>query len=217
MTTVIKATDRNRGVQPVAFNFDDVADRADTYLDGIRRQAAEILAEAQAEAQRIRQKARVEGIAAGRGEVEALVDKKLAEQLGTLLPALGAAVQQIQQAKQAWLAEWEKNAVHLAAAIAAKVIRRELAHAPEIPLQLVREALELAAGGGQIRVRLNPGDYQTLAPQAKTLVRELTPLGSTEVIADEAITPGGCRVETEFGAVDQQIESQLKRIEEELA
>lgn len=217
MTTVIKATDRNRGVQPVAFNFDDVADRADTYLDGIRRQAAEILAEAQAEAQRIRQKARVEGIAAGRGEVEALVDKKLAEQLGTLLPALGAAVQQIQQAKQAWLAEWEKNAVHLAAAIAAKVIRRELAHAPEIPLQLVREALELAAGGGQVRVRLNPGDYQTLAPQAKTLVRELTPLGSTEVIADEAITPGGCRVETEFGAVDQQIESQLKRIEEELA
>ncbi len=217
MTTVIKATDRNRGVQPVAFNFDDVADRADTYLDGIRRQAAEILAEAQAEAQRIRQKARVEGIAAGRGEVEALVDKKLAEQLGTLLPALGAAVQQIQQARQAWLAAWEKNAVHLAAAIAAKVIRRELAHAPEIPLQLVREALELAAGGGQIRVRLNPGDYQTLAPQAKTLVRELTPLGSTEVIADEAITPGGCRVETEFGAVDQQIESQLKRIEEELA
>ena len=36
------------------------------------------------------------------------------------------------------------------------------------------------------------------------------------VIADETVSRGGCRVHTEFGVIDQQIESQLMRIETEL-
>ena len=41
-------------------------------------------------------------------------------------------------------------------------------------------------------------------------------LGDAEVVADATIERGGCRVETRFGTIDQQFESQLKRIEEEL-
>jgi flagellar biosynthesis/type III secretory pathway protein FliH len=37
------------------------------------------------------------------------------------------------------------------------------------------------------------------------------------VVADESISPGGCRIETRYGEVDQQIEAQLRRIEEDLA
>ena len=37
-----------------------------------------------------------------------------------------------------------------------------------------------------------------------------------EITADATISRGGCRVETRFGTIDQQFESQLKRIEEEL-
>ena len=40
-------------------------------------------------------------------------------------------------------------------------------------------------------------------------------LGDAELVADPAITPGGCRVETRFGVIDQQFETQLARIEEE--
>jgi len=35
-------------------------------------------------------------------------------------------------------------------------------------------------------------------------------------VADPDITPGGCRVDTQFGSIDQQLETQLARIEEEL-
>ena len=38
-----------------------------------------------------------------------------------------------------------------------------------------------------------------------------------KVVADEAISVSGCRVETEFGSIDQQIETQLERIAEELS
>jgi flagellar assembly protein FliH len=63
---------------------------------------------------------------------------------------------------------------------------------------------------------LNPTDYQTLQPQVEMLVRELAGLGQVEVSSDPAISPGGCRVETQFGVIDQQLETQLRRIEEEL-
>ena len=79
-----------------------------------------------------------------------------------------------------------------------------------------REALQLAAGGGEVRLLLNPADHQALAGQVKLLVDEMTGLGETQIVADAAISPGGCRVDTRFGAIDQPFEAQLARVEEEL-
>ncbi|MBW8885281.1 MAG: hypothetical protein JF612_11035 [Planctomycetia bacterium] len=36
------------------------------------------------------------------------------------------------------------------------------------------------------------------------------------IVEDSAIAAGGCRVDTEFGSLDQQLEQQLARIAEEL-
>jgi flagellar assembly protein FliH len=216
MPSVIKTYDQNRGVQRVAFNFDDMAVKAGEYLEKIKAEAAEIVAKAKREATAIRQQAEAEGRRSGQLAVEQMVQKQLSQQLSTLLPALRQAVQDIQHAKQAWLRHWEKNSVHLAAAIAARVIRRELASQPDIPVKLIREALELAVGGTQVRVHLNPADHATLNSQIQLLVREISGLGPTEIAADPAVAPGGCRVETRFGTIDQQFEAQLARIEEEL-
>jgi flagellar assembly protein FliH len=146
-----------------------------------------------------------------------MVQRELGAQLATLLPALGQAVAEIRHAKQAWLTHWEKSAVHVAAAIARRVIRRELSSHPEIAMVLVREALELAAGSSHVRLHLNPADRDALQPQIDALLQELSGLGRPEVVADPQISRGGCRVETRFGTIDQQLEAQLARIEEELS
>ncbi len=104
----------------------------------------------------------------------------------------------------------------MAGAIAARVIRHELRRQPEITLTLVREALELAAGSPGVRLRLNPDDHKALGAQVRALIDAMSALGDAEVTADAEISPGGCRVETRFGTIDQQFESQLQRIEEEL-
>jgi flagellar assembly protein FliH len=145
-----------------------------------------------------------------------IVRKQFAQQLETLLPALKQVVEDIRQAKQAWLTQWEKSAVHVAAAIAERIIRRELSNTPEITLTLVREALELAAGSSELRIHLNPGDHETLGARVEAILGELSGLAPAELAADPEITPGGCRVETRFGTIDQQFEAQLARIEEEL-
>lgn len=212
MPTIIRATDQNRAMHVEAFNFDDMAARAATYLDGVRAEAKQIVAQARQQAEGIRKQAEIQGHRAGMDAVEDLV----AKQLSTALPALHKAIEEIGHAKQAWLTHWEASAVHVAAAIAERIIRRRLPEHPEITLTLLREALELAAGSSQLQILMNPDDYRAMGPQAEMLVKELSGLASARFVPDPEITPGGCRVETRFGAIDQQFEAQLKRIEEEL-
>lgn len=216
MSTIIRATDQQRGVQQPQFNFEDMAAQANRYLEKIRGEAAQIIAAARHEAVAVRKQAEAEGRAAAEKTIAQLVERQLGQRLTTLWPSLQASVQQIRDAKQAWLVYWERNAVRLAAAIASRIIRRELAQQPEITLKLVQEALELAAGSAQVRVHMHPDDHRALGSQVQQFIAQASSLGACEVVADAAISAGGCRIETRFGAIDQQIESQLARIEEEL-
>jgi len=216
MASIIKATDRNRGIQSVAFSFEDMAAKAEAYLASVRAEAAKILAQAQQEAADLRKRAELEGRRAGQAAIEQMVQDQVARQMATLLPALRQAVDEIRHARHAWLAHWQQRAVHVAAAIARRILRRELSHQPHLALELLREALELAAGNPRLRIRLNPADYAALGAQAQRLADQLAPLAQTEIVADPDIGLGGCRVETHFGVIDQQIETQLARIAEEL-
>lgn len=217
-STIIKAGEQ--GVQSVAFNFDDMAVKAGQYLDKVRAEAVQILVKAKQEGATIRQKAEQEGRKQAQTSVEQQADRRAQElvagQMQTLVPALKQVVQDLHHARQTWLAHWERTAVHVAAAIAARLIRRELSQTPEITLKLVREAMELAAGSPQIRIHLNPKDHESLGGHVQALFQELATVGKPELIADPQITAGGCRVETRFGVIDQQFEAQLARIEEEL-
>jgi len=195
-----------------ALNFDDIAAEADRRLVQARIDAAHLVAEAQSSADEIRRQAAEAGCRSAMQEVERMV----AEQTAPALAAVRQAAAELQNARQAWLSHWETAVVQLAAAMAAKIIRRELQRQPEITLALVREALELAAGSPNIRVRLHPDDHRALGAQVQSLIDAMSAVGEADVTADAAIAPGGCRVETRFGAIDQQIESQLQRIVEEL-
>jgi flagellar assembly protein FliH len=212
MATILRAADATHDPLAVAFNFDDLAAQANHYVERARMEAAEIVAGAQDQADAIRQQAAEEGRQAALAEVEQMVARQVAPALAALQQASG----DLQQAKQAWVSHWEASAVHVAGAIAARVIRHELTRQPEITLTLVREALELAAGSPNVRLRLNPDDHQALGAEVRMLIDAMSALGGAEVTADAAISRGGCRVETRFGTIDQQFESQLSRIEEEL-
>lgn len=203
------------GAQMASFNFEDMSHKADTYLEAIRRQAAQILVTAKEQAKTIEDQARERGRQAALQEAEQLVHAQLEKRVETLLPALGKSIDSIRHARESWLRHWETNTVRLSIAIAERVIRRELAKSPEISLTWIREALELVMGEGRITLHLHPDDLETLADRAQLLVERLSPLGTSKVLADPKVERGGCRVETEFGSIDQQLSSQLERIAEE--
>ncbi len=116
-----------------------------------------------------------------------------------ILPALRSVVQETATAKEAWLAKWERDGVRLATKIAERILRRELTTRPELPLTLVREALDLSASGEAVRISLNPEDLQAFGKQIDTLLREMKRTAEAEVVQDPTIARGGCRVETKHG------------------
>jgi len=216
MAGIIKASglsDAAAGGALQAFHFDDVGQ---SYISRVRSESAKIIADARREAAQIKAKATEEGRQAAMQAVEASLRTRLDQQLKNILAALQQAATAIDQSRHAWQQHWERHAVKLAAAIAERLCRRELSRQPEITFEWIRESLELAAGSAQITLRLNPQDHATLAGRVEAIAKQVASLGTMQVVADPAITAGGCRVDTEFGSLDQQIEAQLARITEEL-
>lgn len=220
MATIIKPESfesaSGTALRHVAYDLTDMAAEADDYLGGVRREANKIVEQARREAEAIRQQAEAAGRRAAEEAIERILDEKVAKQMKTLTPALQSAVAQIQEARQDWLRHWEAAAVDLAAGIAARLVRGELSRRPEITVAWVREALELVTGCGEIAIQLNPSDRQALERQVSQLSAAMHPTATVKLVDDSMIAPGGCRVVTEFGSVDMQIETQLERIKAEI-
>ena len=218
MATVIKHVrmPRTAGTQAAALEMSDLGQRAEQLLQNARDEAAKLLDQARHDAERIRSEAEQAGQKAAAESLAQLVNREVAGRLGTMLPAIEQLVSQLEDTRGDWLRHWEASAVKLATVIAERIVRRQLHEEPEIALDIIREALQLAAGSASVSIRLSPTDFQHLGSQVERLAETLCRLGPAKVVSDSSITSGGCRVETRFGAIDQQIETQLARIEEEL-
>ena len=160
------------------------------------------------------------------GEMKAMIDYaekvqreaeiQLGAKLETLLPALTTMIDRLDMAKQSFLQQWERSAIKVAEAMAARAIDRQLPDMIDVPLRLLREALELGTGSTSVRIRLNQDDYEALQPQIDLLIQEMTRSVPTEIVCDVSVLPGGCILETPQGTIDNRIATRLARIEEEL-
>ena len=212
----------------VAFNFEDLHQHGDTYLTQVREQAAAYLQSAQNEAAQLREKAYREAKEQGRQdglkeaaqliekEAQRIAEQRIKEQMSTALTAVTAIAQALQKELDGWLMRWEETAIRTAVAIAEKLLHRELKQRPELSHAMITEALRLAAGHPQLRIHLNPKDVQSLGDHAEDMVRSMTSCAEAVLIPDEAITRGGCRIETRHGEIDARMETMLSRIAEEL-
>jgi flagellar assembly protein FliH len=216
MSTVIKSGKSGENVQRIAFNLEDISLQADRYVDQVRLKAAQIVLEAQKQAEAVRRKAEEEGKEAAMRAVERVLDEKVGKRMETLLPALAQVVRELADARQVWLSQWEKAVVRLGCAIAEKITRQKVERTPEFTLALAREALEMAAGSSHIEIQLNPVDLESLGGHVDRLVKEFAGIATATVVGEPSIVPGGCRVETQHGTIDQQFPAQLARIEAEL-
>jgi flagellar biosynthesis/type III secretory pathway protein FliH len=221
MATIIRKgeereTASGSDVQAIAFSFADMRGRANDYLEIVRAEAAKIVQQAHREAERIRRQAEAAGRKAAEVAVDRMLEEKIAKRMDTLLPALERTAAQLDDAKGELLRQWEAAAIRVATAIAQRIIHRELAREPVIALDIIAETLRLAAGAGEISVQVNASDYEHLGDQIDRLAGTICHVAPAQIVADPEISPGGCRVTTKFGSIDQQIETQLRRIEEDL-
>lgn len=204
-------------LREATFLFSDMSLQGDEYVRAVQAEAAKEVQRANAEAAQIRSRAEAEGRAAAEAAIDQLIDRRLAEQMTTLVPALRQLVDQLADSKGEWLAHWQSCSLEVARAMAERIVRKELSNDPQVSLQWIRESLELASGASEVVVRLNPNDHNGLRKEVDSLVQSMAGISSATVVADESVSPGGCLVETKHGAIDMQLESQLSRLVEELS
>ncbi|AZD59598.1 Flagellar assembly protein FliH [Pseudomonas chlororaphis subsp. aurantiaca] len=93
-----------------------------------------------------------------------------------------------------------------------QVIQRELAIDSSQIEHVMREALKLLPlGVGNVRLYVNPQDFA----QVKSLRERHEE--SWRIVEDEALLPGGCRVETEHSRIDATMETRIAKIMDKLS
>ncbi len=125
-------------------------------------------------------------------------------------------IEQIKHLQQQWQAESHQQVLKLAIAISQRIVRGQIEQEPDISERWIREALELLSTSRRLRIFLHPADCQSLGTSAEQIAEQVAPLATVDIVADEKLRPGECRVEADHGLVDQSVESQLQRIFSEL-
>jgi flagellar assembly protein FliH len=100
----------------------------------------------------------------------------------------------------------ERQVVQLALAIAARIVHREVAVDQELLVAMARVALDRLGDRASATIRLNPKDF------AAAGVDRLVGKSAVEIVADESVNRGGCRVESDFGLIDVAVAAQLAEI-----
>jgi flagellar assembly protein FliH len=157
---------------------------------------------AAAEAEALREAARAQGHAEGLAEGREQAAGELAR-LRELVGSLGEAVEGLQQSLAAEVME-------LAVAVARQVLREAVAVEPAVVLPVIREAVaSLPHGHPALRLRVHP----EVAQRVEVALRA-SPLtsGDWQVVADVAIEPGGCRIETASGEIDATLPARWRAV-----
>lgn len=152
---------------------------------------------------RARKEGRDEGMTQGQAEFE----KKLAAEK----QVLGQAVREFANQRAAYFQRVEGEIVSLALAVARKILHREAQVDPLLLAGVVRVGLDKIAAGTRVRLRVYPEQtrgWQQFFSQQPNLI---TP---PEVVGDASLGPGHCILETDLGATDLTLETQLKEIEQ---
>ena len=171
-------------------------------------EARRIVEQAQARARAIVEEAQQEAAAVQRAAHEGGWASGLAEWQERIV-ALG------EQARAA-VEDARPQLVQLALRVAEKILRRRLEEQPDEVVPMVEEALEAARGyrGGHLVVRVNPLDVPALEGFRRRLLDRDQRWQSLEVVAEEGMARGGCRIDTDFGTIDASVETQIAAIEQ---
>ncbi|MBN2467887.1 MAG: flagellar assembly protein FliH [Deltaproteobacteria bacterium] len=133
--------------------------------------------------------------------------------LEPILDDLRRVLVDLSQFKRKLSAHAEEETVMLALAIARKIIGHEVGTNRELLLHVIREASKKIVDTEKIRIKVNPSDL-ALINETKFRVSNLVEhCENITVEGDDAITNGGCIIETNFGDIDARIEKQLEEIE----
>jgi flagellar assembly protein FliH len=174
-----------------------------------REEPAQIVAQAVAEADRLRAEAHAAGYAEGR----AAGHEEGAAEVARLAHLFGEAVVGVEALRGEVVEAIERDALDLGLHLAEKVVAGVSELRAELISEAVRGALSRVSERRRIAVLVNPADLD-LVKQAIAEQAGASGVEHCEVRSDERIAAGGAIVATEEGEIDASVWTQLERARE---
>ncbi len=226
MATVIKAEQQDpkllRRLETVSVS--DHLGEAQLVLERSREQARQLLRQAQEEAKKLRHEASEKGYEAGfRRGYEAgkkagydaafsAAQTEFEADQTNVVATLRNMLAQYEARKRDLFIAARGDVVRFAARLAEKVTKQVGALHPESAVANLEAALQLVESQTNLQVHISPSDQSTIERFARTLREHVDGAAHLEIIVDETISPGGCRVTTPDAEVDATLETQLAQI-----
>jgi len=184
-------------------------EEATSIIEDAKKQAEKIIAEARAQEQEIISKAESEGLKQGReegftngkNEVERLVER------------MHKIIDSVQDKRQEILDNTEQQIVDLVILMTRKVVKIMSDNQKSVIMANVVQALKKVKGRGDVTLRVNLSDIKLTTEHVQDFIREVENIKNISIVEDSSVEKGGCIVETDFGAVDARIASQLSELE----
>ena len=151
-------------------------------------------------------RAREQGFKEGQSRVRAEVDREVA----ALRDALALCLRQFAEDREGYFHRVESHVVNLSLAIARKILHREAQIDPLLLSGAVRVALEKVSSATMVRLCVHPEKIATWREFLESL-HEMRQ--KPEIIGDESVPQGQCRIESSIGSADLSLEGQITEIE----
>lgn len=199
------------------------ADQAAVVKAQAQKEAEEIIGKAKLEAQSIIDNAKVqerdilrkaendgfksgheEGYREGNQEAQRLVER------------IHKMIEAVQAKRQEILDGTEQQIVNLVILMAHKVVKIMSENQKSVIMSNVVQALKKVKGSGDVTLRVNLSDVKLTTEHINDFVHQVENIKNIFVVEDSSVDKGGCIVETDFGAIDARISSQLSELETQI-
>jgi flagellar assembly protein FliH len=218
----------NSPVSLMPFSMADIEQQARAMLQQARQRAAQIVSQAHAEAAQIKEQVKagalvdglkqglLEGREKGRTEGHDAAIAENRQALQHLIVQLTSACQQLEAARQELQSNVVEELIQLAVSIAQRATKRLSELDPQVAVANVSEAVKLAVHAHAVRIAVHPSQRATLEDLLPRMRLHWPKLEHVELVDDDTLSPGGCRVYTGGGVIDASLETQIARIAQDL-
>jgi flagellar assembly protein FliH len=203
--------------RPVFLSIRDAEEEARQIVSSAKERAASEANAAHAQSlEQGKREGYVAGFEQGRRQGEAAALEEMRERLSAAAAALADAAERFEAAQTQLQQVLPRDCAELAMAVARRIIKREAEIHPDVLAENLRHAVQLVAGASRLRIAFHPDDRAALDAALTELRASLPAIDGATVVEDASVSRGGCRVYTDTGMVDADLDNQLDRLIQQL-
>lgn len=190
----------------------DAENEAARIVEKAKAEAAQIIADAQAQSSKTENDAYQKGYDAGHEEGY----RNGSDEVNRLVDRMHKILEAVMQRRDEILQETESQIVELVILMARKVIKILSENQKNVIMANTLAALKKVKTRGAVTLRVNIEDVKLTTAHADEFIQHVENVQGITVLEDSAVEKGGCIVETDFGAIDARISSQLSELENKI-